>query len=831
MLAALSLAAACGGGRGGGDGEARPQTTASAEPPLEPPQLQRACIGTVLGCLEPAPELPQLQQACIETVLGCLEPAPELPQLQQACIETVLGCLEPAQYAEEQEAIEAAHEGEDDFRSQWGLKTIRADKAYARLELKRGIDTAPGAGQTVGMIDTGLDTGHPVFAGKKATEVLLVSVNDRTNTRRMHGTAAASIIVGRRDATFSDPDAEPAHGIAWGADVTLFATLTGIDNASRSLAGGDTSLLDNYDAIWKKRIDTVLDWSRTGQTLDFVNVGLTLGASIEQYSEQELRDHFGDAIAALAQASEDDRTVFVFVAGNGHGLTCNAADFTDNPDLCVDGQVNGRSVDDLPGLAARIPELRAHTVAVVAVGEDGDIASFSNRCGIAARWCIAAPGVNIRVAYVGPDPDDRSRVVRGVDRLSGTSFAAPMVTGSLIVMKHYFRGQLSNTGLLSRLLETANDRGIYADSAVYGHGMLDLDAALSPQGETRVSLGGRVDGSGIDLTRTRLALGGALGDGLTRSLAGREIAAFDNLGAPFWYSLGAFARSAEGPAPMTRLQGFMARPKTDRDFLVWRPTLGAVESGFASAHRTGLRLGILDAPAQDAGTGHLSLAGQAPGVVGTAGGLGVAAFSTEGLEGRAPVSGAMLSWRPEGAPFGLRGGLVGERETMLGSRSAGAFGRMGAGSAFVGLEGSAKIGGWRLGGGAEVGTVKASARGGLIADLLPLTTSAFALRTERSLDEEGAGFTLSLSQPLRVEAGHARLSVPVGRTREGQVLRRSVAADLEPTGRQIEVSAAWRRPVGPGSTLRLGAVWTRHPGHAAARDPDLTLLAGWHHTF
>ena len=181
-------------------------------------------------------------------------------------------------------------------------------------------------------------------------------------------------------------------------------------------------------------------------------------------------------------------------------------------------------------------------------------------------------------------------------------------------------------------------------------------------------------------------------------------------------------------------------------------------------------------------------------------------------------------------PLGVRGGWVGEREAMLGSAAAGAFGRLAAGSAFVGIDGSAKAGPWRLGAGAEVGVVNGAGRGGLIADVSPLTTSAFTVRAERPLADAGT-LTLSLSQPLRVEAGQARLSVPVGRTKEGFVRRHAVSAALAPAGREIEVSAEWRETLPAGGELRLGAAWTRHPGHAAGADPDLTLLAGWRRVF
>ena len=151
---------------------------------------------------------------------------------------------------------------------------------------------------------------------------------------------------------------------------------------------------------------------------------------------------------------------------------------------------------------------------------------------------------------------------------------------------------------------------------------------------------------------------------------------------------------------------------------------------------------------------------------------------------------------------------------------------MSGSSAFAGIEGTLRVGAWRLDAGAEIGAVEAAARGGMLAEFGPLTTSAFALRAERSL-AEGNTLSFSLSQPLRVEAGRATLSVPVGRTRDGRVLRRSFTARLEPTGRQLDLAAKWRRPLGAGGELRLGSVWALQPGHDAAADPEVSFLAGW----
>ena len=482
----------------------------------------------------------------------------------------------------------------------------------------------------------------------------------------------------------------------------------------------------------------------------------------------------------------------------------------------------------MPGLPARIAELRGHLIAVVAVAPDGDgdgdyeIAPFSNRCGIAREWCLAAPGAAVRVAYFGPDPGDGSPGARSAATSSGTSFAAPMVTGGLAVMKQFFRGQLSNVDLAARLLETADRRGVYADGDTYGRGLMDLAAATAPVGAAVIAGGVRVDRSGAAVAATRLVAGPALGDGPARALAGQEVAAFDALGAPFWFSLGDLAGAAPGPSVAARLRAFMAPSREDRQ---------SGPGGLPSGGPDGLRIGLLEKPSADAGGGHLSLAGRALAVrAAEPGGLGLAVFSNRGLRGRSPASGAVLSWGPSGAPVGVRGGLVAERETLFGSRAAGAFGRLSAGSAFAGVDGSARIGAWRLAAGAEVGMANAAAADGILAGLSPLFSSAFALRAERPTAGAGS-LLLSVSQPLRVEAGRARLSVPVGRTTDGRVLRRSVAADLAPSGRQVEVAARWRRPLAAGGEVRLGASWTRQPGHAAAADADVSLFAGWRRAF
>ena len=128
-----------------------------------------------------------------------------------------------------------------------------------------------------------------------------------------------------------------------------------------------------------------------------------------------------------------------------------------------------------------------------------------------------------------------------------------------------------------------------------------------------------------------------------------------------------------------------------------------------------------------------------------------------------------------------------------------------------------------------MGAVDPATQGGMISDVSTLATSAFALRAARRSPGGGA-VAFSVSQPLRVERGHASFAVPTGRTPEGEVIRSSFSADAEPSGRQIDLAAQWHQPIVVG-TLRLGAVLSRHPGHRASADPEAALLAGWRYDF
>ena len=747
------------------------------------------------------------------------------------------GCIPKERYDQERDRIARGHENNRAYSIQWALSTVKTAQAWADVELRHGPGVEPGAGVTVGLIDTGIDQGHPAFAGKDINdkERRLDGAVDETGTRAdtgifSHGTAVASIIAGRPTPDFPGEHTGEINGgffgVAPGADLRMIAIPLGRANPLVPYTPAPPEDLGGDDATWARRFHTALR-----ENVDILNLSFGVPGIIENYRNRaaELRSNFRETIAALEQGGRAEKTILVWAAGNANGRLC-----TPGAANCVGGKIDASSVEVFSGLPVLIAELRGHSIAAVSVDQSGKIADDSNRCGIAADWCLAAPGHSVWGAFLGPDNLGGIEFPnRGYIRVQGTSFAAPMVAGGLAVMKQFFRDQLSNTELVTRLFATANDGGEYDDPLIYGHGLMDLAAATYPVGNTMVAGGATVSDGGVDLRLTSLRLGGAFGDALGASLAGQELAAFDALGAPFWFRLTDLTGNTPVPSSLLRLHELMdedpIRQWIGGQLTTLRPGRagGAVERDLGYGR---LRLGFLETPTGVEG-GHFMLARHATTLTLTgANGMAATAFTTSGAAGRAPTSGAALSWRPFDVPVGFRAGWLNERGTLLGTAAAGAFGSLSADAAFAGIETGFAVGTWRLSADAELGTAIPRLRGGMMTRMSSLTTSAFALHATRRLTN-GGSVRVSVSQPLRVEEGRAALSVPIGRTKSGAVLRSSLAADLTPSGRQMNVSAYWRHPLTDIGELRVAATWMRHPGHSADAAPGLRLLAGWRFAF
>ena len=763
------------------------------------------------------------------------------------------------------------------YENQWGLATIRADIGYANLRLLEGKDAKPGAGAKVGVIDTEIALKHPAFVGQRI-EVQEVDLNGGSGGNApeslvpgqySHGTAVASVIIASPEVW--DIELGNFQGIAWGADLKMFS----VGRLPRSGSSTFSPLPPHRSYDDSKEAQ---EYREILPQVDFLNISLGREGIIDDYTEKNIAGFFGKRIEAWTQAGRAEKTILVWSAGNSHGkkcvlptlpVRCEKNPSETDPELSeLVGRARADSVDINSGIPLYFPELRGHTIATIAVDEAGEVASFSSRCGSAADWCIAAPGVNVRIVYYKTKKGSSGEKLPfyGVGFVDGTSVASPMVVGALAVMKGLFGDQLSNTDLVVRLFATANKTGQYADETIYGQGLLDLGAATSPVGEPVIVVVGSIVGGGVPLATTSLASGKAFGDSLLRSVAGEGVVTFDALGAPFRHDMGSFVAQADGFSLQERLQTLMDSEDvleefetpayglsapvmtTGRRFFpggrVSRTGNGREASGDVSS--SGVSFGRV------ADKGHLSVAKGALMVSWEdgEGGLSATAFGTAqpsstatmrgytttptgypaGHADKPHTSGGVVAWQPSGAPIGLRAGWMTEQGSVLGASGRGAFGSLTGQTGFVGLHTGWKTDTWSMHANAEFGTIASTPEKSLIKDISGVITSTFGLSATRSFGA-GRALQVSLSQPLRVESGRASFVVPVARTKSGSVVRRSFTSGLSPSGRQIDFSLSWHHRVSDRSRVHLSGILTHNPGHRANAKSEAALLLGWKHSF
>lgn len=199
-----------------------------------------------------------------------------------------------------------------------------------------------------------------------------------------------------------------------------------------------------------------------------------------------------------------------------------------------------------------------HVVAINADGRGYNLAGYSNQCGAAMSRCLAAPG-NYEVQMA----DGR------ITRVDGTSAAAPIVTSvaAMILSKW---PQLTGSQAGEILLRTARDIGDPGVDEVFGHGLVDAEAALRPINPTLSN------GNTTSSLNTVMVLGNAFGGGgnLT-SGTNSLITALDNVTV-----LDAYGRDYTG-----NLSGMVVQPAVANNLAMNRRVeaqMNARHAGFVS---------------------------------------------------------------------------------------------------------------------------------------------------------------------------------------------------------------------------------------------------------
>lgn len=419
----------------------------------------------------------------------------------------------------------AASDARADIKATPGLITINADHAYAR-----GLD---GRGQAIGILDGGVDAGHPELAGRVFGLVMqgrdkdgklcessrhltgdkacfrsdggrpiitytewnaaLLDVSPQIKAQWEkdnafgryddHGTHVAGTMVAARDGKGVQGVAPEARlfSLALGGD--FYQDMAGaLDHKGGRVFGVERPVeatKQGYAALHKAKVRAINhSWGFSAKGPDTV---ATVDAQFKRHATE---------IEPIAAATLATGLIQVWAAGNDAGA----------------------SADVLAALPRYIPALEPHWLSVVSANAAGKLDGFSSRCGLSRDWCVAAPGDDILSSVVsgqaqatpvrdaqgqviGLDVAAQQRPVAGLGKMGGTSMAAPHVTASLaLLMQRY--PYLNNAGIRDVLLTTARDLGAPGVDDIFGWGMIDLRKAIEGPGQLRVDMTVNMDRPG-----------------------------------------------------------------------------------------------------------------------------------------------------------------------------------------------------------------------------------------------------------------------------------------------------------------------------------------------
>lgn len=330
------------------------------------------------------------------------------------------------------------------YGSQWAMDAINAPEAWA-------MATSSGRGVVVAVIDTGIDDAHPDLQGALWTNPNEIAdngkdddqdgfmddvhgwnfVNNSSSTRPAgslllkrgaweHGTAVSSLIAGRGNNNIG------MAGVAWNAKIMPLVIL-GTDGDG----GTDRLVLAIMYAVAHHA--DIINMSVEGETLD------------------------PDVAQAIKEATAKG-VLIVLAAGNGTGN--QGYNLTSEPlyPACNTGAAN-QSV-----------------LVVTGVTIDGERAASAN---YGSCVNIAAPGEQVLAARPTYNPDGNRENVPGYGAWTGTSLAAPIVSGVAALVKAQ-HPEWTGEQVAQRLLDTARPLTKTWQTEGLGKGLLDAARAVAP---------------------------------------------------------------------------------------------------------------------------------------------------------------------------------------------------------------------------------------------------------------------------------------------------------------------------------------------------------------
>lgn len=297
-----------------------------------------------------------------------------------------------------------------------------------------------GAGYRIGVIDSGINANHPALQGRVSDS--FIYVDPRTNNVAVgdvvgHGTVVAELAAGRAVGQWPG-------GIAPGAGLVSARIIS--DRAPVDDGSGQGNEVDGPLGLGSVHADLI-------------------GAGVRIMNNSWGGLYWNDP-TVTNQIAQEYRS---FVIGND-GLVVFAsgnesrAQPSDTAALPSQAGPNGT-------LPAADLERGWLVVGALDTANPTQLASYSNACGVAMRYCLVAPGTSLFI-----DPDATASNIRYFYG-SGTSFAAPLVSGAAALVWQAFP-YFNNDLVRQTLLGTATDLGAAGVDPTFGYGLLNVGKAV-----------------------------------------------------------------------------------------------------------------------------------------------------------------------------------------------------------------------------------------------------------------------------------------------------------------------------------------------------------------
>ena len=298
-----------------------------------------------------------------------------------------------------------------------------------------------GAGVTIGVVDSGIMPNNPAVAGRVGTEY--IDVDPTQNNTSIpdvvgHGTWVSQIAAGVAFGQF-------AGGIAPGAELVSARIID--DNAPDDNGSTAPTQVTSADAVPLQQVNQQMISSN-------VQIMNNSWGGISWSSTDTATTAAFDA--AYAPFVETHGGLVVFAAGN-------------------DSAANPSTIASLPTVA-NDAGLKQGWLVAVALNSNSptQLDSYSNKCGIAMSYCLAAPGDVIVL-----DKDTLASTTNPTYYIvEGTSFAAPQVSGAAALVWQAYP-YFSNYLVQQTLLGTATPLGGSQPNPTFGYGVLNVGAAVN----------------------------------------------------------------------------------------------------------------------------------------------------------------------------------------------------------------------------------------------------------------------------------------------------------------------------------------------------------------